>query len=132
MTKHILPLALFFLFESLCFARAPFNGDAFGIPATIEFEHFDNAKPAANSTYDITMGYYDTDVSNSGGKFRDTQVDIVRCDDLGGGYCLTNCITGEWLNYSVFVPTPGNYKVSMRVKGSCGIDFGFIADGESS
>ena len=85
----------------------PFSGTPVVLPGRIEAEAFDNG--GANVAYrDVTSG-------NSGGDFRTTDVDIEESTDVGGGYNLAWMRAGEWLNYTVNVPTAGNYVLRVRV-----------------
>ena len=52
-------------------------------------------------------------MANTGGQYRTTEgVDIETCSE--GGYNLTGLENGEWINYTVAVPTAGTYKLKMR------------------
>lgn len=56
--------------------------------------------------------YYDTTHGNSGGKYRNDNVDIQDCSE--GGYNVGWIDTGEWLEYVVDIPENGSYKVIYR------------------
>jgi hypothetical protein len=43
-------------------------------------------------------------------------VDIRICPE--GGYALTSMEAGEWLNYTVYVSTTGNYDIKVRYAAS--------------
>ena len=65
-------------------------------------------------------GYYDTTSGNSGGSYRGDDVDIQPCTDPttpSGQLCYNVGWTaaGEWLAYSIRVPTAGNYAFALRV-----------------
>lgn len=84
------------------------------LPMTIEAENFD---------YFVTSGegltYNDTSVANSGGAYRtDENVDIKACSE--GGYTITDIASGEWLSYTVNVPSNGTYNISVRYAAANG------------
>jgi predicted amidohydrolase len=85
----------------------PFTGAPISLPGRIEAEAFDNG--GAN------VAYRDTTTGNSGGAFRQTDVDIEPTTDAGGGYNVGWMRAGEWLNYSVNIPTAGTYTLRVRV-----------------
>src|SRR5262249_37863019 len=86
---------------------APFGGTAATIPALIEVENFDDGGEGTP--------YHDTTAGNSGGKYRQTDVDIEQTTDTGGGYSIGWIRAGEWLMYSVTAASDGDYAVEMRV-----------------
>lgn len=57
-------------------------------------------------------GYSDSSVSNEGGEYRDDSVDIKTIAD---GYAIGWMTGGEWLEYTLYVETEGNYDVTVRV-----------------
>lgn len=92
------------------------------IPGTIQAENFDPA------------GYSDSTVGNEDGAYRtDVDVDIK---ELGDGYTVSWFTTGEWLEFTVNVPTDGDYTVTAQVAAtqaaqtlelsSCGAHLGTI------
>jgi len=74
------------------------------LPGTIQAEDFDAFK--------------DTTSGNAGGKYRATDVDIEACAD--GGYDVGWAAPGEWLNYTVNVPSAGTYFFDIRVASANG------------
>ncbi|MGD8910528.1 MAG: glycosyl hydrolase, partial [Chromatiales bacterium] len=58
--------------------------------------------------------YFDTSSGNSGGVYRQDDVDIESTDDQGGGYHIGWADTNEWLEYDLDLPT-GNYRLEARV-----------------
>lgn len=74
---------------------------------TIEAEDFD-ASGAGES-------YGDTSPGNSGGEYRDTDVDIERTIDAGGGHNVGWIAAGEWLQYTIDVASEGLYAVEVRL-----------------
>ncbi|WP_220763903.1 carbohydrate-binding protein [Flavobacterium sp. UMI-01] len=84
------------------------------LPMTIEAENFD---------YFVTDGenrtYYDTTPVNSGGTYRlNEHVDIKACSE--GGNAITNIASGEWLTYTVSVPSNGTYDIAIRYAAANG------------
>jgi len=88
-------------------AGAPYGGVRVSLPGTIQVENFDEGGPG--------VAYVDSTTANSGGKYRSTGVDIEATGDSGGGYDVAWAFAGEWLNYSVTVPTAGTYDFDVRV-----------------
>jgi RHS repeat-associated protein len=82
---------------------------AVAIPGTWEAENFDLGGEG--------VAYHDNAPGNAGGLYRtDEDVDIfVSNDPSGGAYIVKNFETGEWLNYTISVPTDGNYDFELRV-----------------
>jgi subtilisin family serine protease len=85
----------------------PFGGTAAVIPGLIEAENFDDGGEG--------VAYHDSTPGNSGGQYRQTDVDIETCLDVGGGYSIGYITAGEWLKYSVSVATTGSYTLEARV-----------------
>ncbi|MCS3796455.1 carbohydrate-binding domain-containing protein [Niastella sp. OAS944] len=78
------------------------------VPGKIEAEDFDHF-----TTDGQDKVYHDNTAANTGGQYRTSEaVDIETCDE--GGYNLTALEKGEWINYTVAVPTAGTYKLKMR------------------
>lgn len=70
------------------------------IPASIQAEDFDPA------------GYSDSTTANEGGAYRtDTGVDIKSITD---GHAVGWMTAGEWLEYTVYVETEGDYDLTIR------------------
>ena len=70
------------------------------VPVTVQAEDFDPA------------GYSDSDAANQGGAYRtDTGVDIKQ---ITGGNALGWMTAGEWLEYTFYVETEGDYDVTIR------------------
>jgi len=85
----------------------PFGGHPAPIPGLIEFENFDDGGEG--------VAYHDLTSGNSGGQYRQTDVDIEATSDVGGGYSLGWNQAGEWLKYTVSVAAAGSYKMEARV-----------------
>ncbi|WP_372752099.1 carbohydrate-binding protein [Mariniflexile sp.] len=78
------------------------------LPMTVEAENYD---------YFVLSGegrvYSDNATGNSGNQYRtDENVDIEVCSE--GGYNITDIESGEWLTYTVNVPSNGTYDISIR------------------
>lgn len=70
------------------------------IPASIQAEDFDPA------------GYFDSSASNEGGAYRtDTGVDIKQ---IANGNAVGWMTAGEWLEYTIYVESEGDYDVTIR------------------
>jgi hypothetical protein len=94
---------------------SPFGGTPAVIPGIVEAEHFDEGgAPAA---------YVDTTAGNRGGVYRQTDVDIERTADAGGGHDVGWTRPGESLQYTVDVASDGPYDVTLRLAsaGSGGV-----------
>ncbi|AMX02459.1 family 16 glycosylhydrolase [Microbulbifer thermotolerans] len=64
---------------------------------------------------------YDTTPGNSGGAYRNEDVDIEVTTDTGGGYNVGWIDAGEWLAYyNLNIPTSGKYTVRFRVASEVG------------
>ncbi|MEM9275093.1 MAG: carbohydrate-binding protein [Cyanobacteria bacterium P01_F01_bin.143] len=61
-----------------------------------------------NNSFDTTSG-------NSGGAYRNDDVDIESTTDVGGGFNIGYIDEGEWLTYDVNIPENGNYQIVARV-----------------
>ena len=92
--------------------EAPFGGTPWPIPGTVEAENFDNGVEG--------VAYHDTTPGNTGGAYRNTDVDIRACSDIGGGYQVGWTDVGEWMNYTVSVASSGNYLLNARVAAGVG------------
>jgi hypothetical protein len=90
-------------------SSTPYFGTPISIPATIEAENFDKGGEG--------IAYHDNVAGNAGGQYRTSEdVDIiVSSDPAGGGYVVNNFETGEWMHYTIRVPTAGNYNLELRV-----------------
>src|SRR5690606_30031865 len=84
----------------------PYSGTPIALPATIEAENFDRGGQG--------VAYSDRVPGNAGGQYRTSEdVDIIP-SPAGSGYVVNNFETGEWLNYTVNVPTAGQYDIALR------------------
>jgi hypothetical protein len=105
-------------------AGTPYSGTPVAVPATFEAENFDWG---GNN-----VGYRDLTSGNTGGQYRAEGVDIVASRDAaGGGYVVNYFQTGEWLAYTIKVPTDGYYDIAIKAanKGMTGAGFHAEIDG---
>jgi hypothetical protein len=95
--------------------QSPFGGTAVKVNAaanattTIEAENFDNGGEG--------LAYHDVDVANHGGNtYRGTAgVDVASVAGASGGRGVNYIKAGEWLEYTVSVPTAGSYTLGARI-----------------
>ena len=59
--------------------------------------------------------YSDTTPGNTGGEYRNDDVDIEVATDVGGGFNVGYIEEGEWLTYNAIIPEDGLYQVVARV-----------------
>src|SRR5262249_41227386 len=85
----------------------PFGGGPVAVPGTVEAEAFEGGGQA--------VAYFDTTRGNKGGAYRQTDVDIERSTDVGGGYDIGWARVGEWLQYTANVTASGSYSFEIRV-----------------
>ena len=86
----------------------PFLGHPFNISTDrIEAENFDNGGEG--------VSYHDTTPQNLGGAYRNTAVDIGADSTASNGFAVGYTAPGEWLDYTVTVPTAGNYVFQAQV-----------------
>lgn len=91
--------------------QTPFpSGTPHAIPGTVEAEDYDIGGEG--------VAYHDTTPGNVKGGYRNDDVDIVDTG-LGVRYIAEN-VAGEWLEYTVDVPTAGDYTLEMRVASDTG------------
>jgi hypothetical protein len=86
-------------------ATPAYNGTPVAVPGTIQAAYFDNGPPG--------VAYFDTTPGNSGGVLRATDVDLQRSSD--GGHNIAWTSAGEWVTYSITVPSSGTYKARVKV-----------------
>jgi hypothetical protein len=88
----------------------PFSGTPVSLPGTVPAANFDNGGEG--------VAYHDTSAGNSGGKYRNTDVDLENSSE--GWVDLGWTAPGEWLNYTVNVTSGGNRTVQLRVASPAG------------
>jgi hypothetical protein len=97
-------------------------GDPHPLPGIVEAEDYDIGGEG--------IAYHDCDPANNGGAYRTAEgVDLEACSE--GGFNVGWMCPGEWLRYTVDVPTPGNYPIEVRVAsaasgGTFHIEFGRV------
>jgi len=79
-----------------------------GTVRAINYDHF----PIAGEGHT----YHDRSVGNSGGQYRNDDVDIA-CGSEGRPV-LSDLAPGEWLTYTVHVPSARNYRIEIRYAAS--------------
>ncbi|MGE0030829.1 MAG: carbohydrate-binding protein [Steroidobacteraceae bacterium] len=92
-------------------AGTPYYGNPFVAPGSFEAEDFDRGGPQ--------QGYRDLVAGNIGGLYRTAEdVDITRTADASGGYDIFHFQTGEWLAYTIDVPSASRYDLELRVSST--------------
>jgi Tol biopolymer transport system component len=84
--------------------NTPFLGEPLSLPGIIQAEDFNNGGEG--------IGYHDTTAGNSGGKYRNTDVDI---SDQEGSTMAVYPAAGEWLNYTININRTGAFTLSASV-----------------
>lgn len=97
----------------------PYSGSPIPIPGKIEIEEYDVGGQGVT--------YNDLDVGNTGGDFRNDDVDIELSGDSDGSFNVGWIQAGEWLEYTVDVAASGVYDFEFRV-ASTGTMGGFHLD----
>ncbi|HUK34953.1 MAG TPA: carbohydrate-binding protein [Vicinamibacterales bacterium] len=103
----------------------PFSGTPVPLPGQILAANFDNGGES--------VAYHDTTPGNTGGAYRNTDVDLEESSE--GGYDVGWIDAGEWLNYTVNVTTAGNCTVQLRVaspSGGASLHVGFNGPSEGT
>ncbi len=95
---------------SQLYPQGPFTAAAPSVNQRIEAENFDVGIPG--------VAYSDGTSGNAGGVYRNTNVDLQATSDAGGGYNVGWSTAGEWLTYSINVPTSGTYDLDERLAAS--------------
>jgi hypothetical protein len=85
----------------------PYTGTPSQVPGTIEAENYDRGGQG--------ISYYDTSAGNTGGQYRNDDMDIMASPDAAGGYIISHFETYEWVTYTINVVTTGNYDIEVRV-----------------
>jgi hypothetical protein len=91
----------------------PYTGAPIAVPGTFMAANFDLGGQ--------NIAYYTPAPSNIGGQYRTGEaVSIVAsCDPTPtASYVVNNYYTGNWLNYTINVPTSGNYIVQLRASNN--------------
>jgi len=105
--------------EALDEERAPFYGSPMSMPGTIQAEDFDKGGEGD--------AYHDTDQANIPNQYRPLEgVDIEARD--AGGYQVSYLEAGEWLEYSIRIPTSKVYTIRTNLASmNGGATFKFTA-----
>ncbi len=101
--------------------QAPYGGVVWEIPGKIEAENYDVGGQG--------VSYFDKDVKNKGGVYREDAVDVGRLDSTSDGFVVGYTEEGEWLEYTVNVARSGAYKLTLNASsGADGASFQFFVD----
>ena len=96
----------------------PYDRKPKALPGTIHAAYFDQGGSG--------VAYVDSTPGNSGGVFRQTDVDLLAA--ASGGYFVSWTTPGEWVSYTVNVTTPGKYILKVKAAsvggGSVNVAFG--------
>lgn len=84
----------------------PGGGNSTPVPAKIQAEDYRN--------------YFDTTSGNSGGRYRNDNVDIQQTTDAAGGHNVGWIAGNEWLEYPINVTQAGEYRIDTRVASQPG------------
>src|SRR5262249_25770160 len=105
---------------------SPYSGTPIALPATFEASKFDKGGEG--------VAYHDLVPGNAGGQFRLTEdVDIIASTDTAGGpYAINNFQTGEWLAYTVNVPSNANYDLAIRASSNMPTTGTFHMEGDGA
>lgn len=87
--------------------RSPYLGSPAALPGRIEFENYDNGGEG--------VAYHDTTAGNSGGAYRNDDVDIKVTTDSSGADNVKSVRASEWLSYSVNIAAAGTYSLGFRM-----------------
>ena len=102
--------------------QAPYGASPASLPGVIQAENYDYGGQ--------DVAYHDNGSRNSGGQYRQDNVDIEATTDTGGGHNVGWIDAGEYLEYTVNVPTAGDYAFKLRVaSASSGGVFHFQRNG---
>lgn len=108
--RHLFPLIAGFLIAPLAAtaasaAQSPFNGTPFQVPVLIEAEQYDFGGSG--------VAYHDTTPGNVWNLYRNDDVDIGPFPN--GGLHIGNLAAGEWVEYTINVPSTGDYDIRLRL-----------------
>ncbi|CAN5766562.1 hypothetical protein BH24ACI5_BH24ACI5_08860 [soil metagenome] len=100
-----------------------YGGTPVALPGIVQGENFDEGGQG--------VAYYDLSAGNSGGVYRNTDVDVgANSDPSSNGYHLGWARVGEWVTYSVNVTESRNYALDARVANlGSGSSFRIEVDG---
>ena len=97
--------------------QGPYAMQATAIPGVVEVENFDTGgQGVASNDNDPNSNLGSQDFGGIGNIYRNPDgVDLEPTADTGGGSNVAFINTGEWLEYTVDVPTAGQYDLIARV-----------------
>lgn len=88
--------------------QSPYSGTPWSVPGTIQAENFDLGGEG--------VAYHDLEPANQSGQYRTADgVDIEATTDTGGGFNVDYTASGDWMEYTINVPSAGNYTLTERV-----------------
>ncbi len=91
---------------SIPVVQGPFHGTPFGVGEVIQAEDYDHGGEGT--------AYHDTTSGNSGGQYRTGEsVDLYA--STGGGIRVGSVKAGEWLEYTVQIPSTDTYQITAAV-----------------
>jgi Bacterial Ig-like domain (group 2)/Carbohydrate binding module (family 6)/Domain of unknown function (DUF5060)/Secretion system C-terminal sorting domain/Putative collagen-binding domain of a collagenase len=110
-------------FATIASNQNPFGGTARNIPGVVEIEDFDTGGQG--------IAYSDNEVANQGGQYRTTEGVDIGTSVSQGGFVVGWTVANEWLEYTVNVPTAGNYNMaiqyaSLNTAGNIHVEFGGV------
>lgn len=85
--------------------RSLFYDEPLGIPGVIQFEDYDGGGQ--------NIGYFDASWSNTGGAYREDDVDIEPIQGTNGENAVGFTDPGEWLAYTVNIGWAGEYEIDV-------------------
>jgi uncharacterized delta-60 repeat protein len=104
--------------------QTPFTGTPFSVNQIIQAEDFDNGGQG--------VAYSDRDNINQGGQYRtNVGVDIENSGDTGGGFNIGYARPGEWVEYTINVPTTGAYNIETRLGAVQSGQLSYQVDGQT-
>ena len=103
-------LSVLILPRAVAAAPTPYGGTPVLLPGTVRAVNYDVGGEG--------VAYHDSGPNNAGGAYRQDGVDLEASAE--GGYNIGWTAAGEWLNYSVSVPSAGSYTARIRVASPYG------------
>jgi len=111
MRTRRLPIGIWSLIVSMgtgasSFAQTPYGGTPHPVPGVIQAEDFDNGGEG--------VAYHAITPGNTGGAYRNTDIDIYPTTDTNGVYDVS-LVDGEWLRYTINVSESGAFRLDLRI-----------------
>jgi regulation of enolase protein 1 (concanavalin A-like superfamily) len=91
-------------------ADGPFYGAPVTVSADIQAENYDGGGDG--------VGFHDSNAINEFGFYRWDAVDIDQITSTSGDFCVSSMEAGEWLNYTISIPSTDGYDISIRVSST--------------